>query len=294
MTSPNLKGMPLYVSTSCLDHCQGLSKMLSSFEKLGIRDIEIGVWQKDEKGLERFLKNHNLHFIVHQYFPPPEKPFNVNLASPSKGILKESVAQIKKSIGFCSDFGINFFSFHAGFRIDPDVSFKFNFNNIPNYERSFGIFKDSMAKIVGYAEKRKVKVAIENNVVSEYNLKDGRNQIFLMAEQGEFERLFREIPSNNLGILLDLGHLKVSANMLNFDRYKFIERLKNKVFAVHIHENNSRIDQHKEVENNSWCFEVINKYFSKKTIPLIMESRYDSVGELVKNKKLIEKEIKNA
>jgi len=263
------------------------------FEKLNIKNVEIGVWREDGKDYKKFFKNHNFNFIIHHYFPPPKKPFIINLASQNKKILGKSINQIKKSTDFCSNLNINLFSFHAGFRVDPDINLKFNFNNIPDYEKSFNIFKNSVQEIVKYAEEKNVRVAIENNVVSEYNLINGENKLLLMAELWEFKRLFREIPSENLGILLDFGHLKVNSHLLNFDRNKFIEGLKDKVFAVHIHENNGRIDQHRKLRKDSWCFKVINKYFKNKETPLVMEGKYSNIEELINNKNLIEKSLKN-
>lgn len=293
--------MSLYISTICLKQKMDLSKMLDLFKRLNLKNVELGVWEKVDRDCLELLKKNNFNFIVHHYFPPPKKPFIINLASSNKEILERSINQIKKSIDFCSSLNIDLFSFHAGFRIDPtgfrsnpNASFKFDLNkgNIPNHEKSFKIFKESVKKIVKYAELKNIKIAIENNVVAEYDLINRQNKILLMTELWEFERLFKEISSGKLGILLDLGHLKVTSNLLGFDRYNFIDKLKNKIFAIHSHENNGRVDQHKELKENSWCFEVIDKWFKNKKIPLVMESRYSNIEELINNKNLIEKSIK--
>ncbi len=286
--------MSVFVSTSSLNKKINLSGMISLFEKSGLKNIELGVWQKVDKKEFDVIKKSQCNFVVHQYFPPPESPFIINLSSPNKKILGKSISQIKKSIDFCRNFKIDLFTFHSGFRIDPDINFKFNYkkNSIPDYGTSFKIFKGAIKKIVKYAESKNIKLALENNVIEDHNLVKGKNLILLMVEYWEFEKLFKEVPSENFGMLLDLGHLNVSANILNFNKYEFIEKIKDRVFAIHFHENSGRKDEHKKIKKNSWCLKAINKWFQNKKIPLIMEGHYSSIKELTNSKNLIEKLLK--
>ena len=104
----------------------------------------------------------------------------------------------------------------------------------------------------------------------------------------DFEKLWERIPSENVGVLLDLGHLKVTSHWLGFDKYQFVERLKDRVFAIHLHENNGQLDEHKELDKTSWCFEVIGrKCFSG--IPIVVESFGPTVDQIVQQVRLIEK-----
>ena len=272
--------MSIYVSTSCLSSKYNYSQILDAYSNLGIKNVELGVCKDSTLDVAKLIKKHDFNYIVHHYFPPPKEPFIVNLASPDKQILRKSIDQMKNSIDFCADFDINFFSFHAGFRVDPDINLKFGFNNIPEYENSFNIFKESVEKIVDYAERMNVKVAIENNVLSEYNLIDGRNKLLLMCELWEFERLFDEITSKNLGILLDIGHLKVSSNLLMFDANKFIYKLKDKTFAVHVSENNGRFDEHRCPREGDWSLAIVNIYFKNRDVPIVLECKCNDEKEL--------------
>ena len=275
--------MSPYVSTSCLGNKYDFSQILDIYDEFGIKNVELGVCEDYGMDAVKLLEKHDFNYVVHHYFPPPKKSFIINLASQDKQILGKSIDQIKKSIDFCADFDINFFSFHAGFRADPDINLKFNFDNITEYETSFSIFKESIEKIVDHAERRNVKVAIENNVLSEYNLVKGQNKLLLMCESWEFERLFEEIRSKNLGVLLDIGHLKVTANLLKFDANEFIYKLKDKIFAVHIHENNGRVDEHICPTEGDWSLGVVDSYFRNSEIPIVLECKCNN-----------EKELKNA
>ena len=272
--------MSIYVSTSCLSNKYKFPQILDAYSNLGIKNVELGICKDSTLDVAKLLKKHDFNYIVHHYFTPPKEPFIVNLASQDKQILRKSIDQMIKSIDFCVDFDINFFSFHAGFRVDPDINLKFKFNNIPEYENSFNTFKESVEKIVDYAERMDVKIAIENNVLSEYNLSDGRNKLLLMCELWEFERVFNEIPSKNLGILLDIGHLKVTSNLLKFDADEFIDKLKDKTFAVHIHENNGRVDEHRCPREGDWSLAVVNSYFKNKDIPIVLECKCNNEKEL--------------
>lgn len=268
----------MYYSTSCLSDRYGLSQILDIYNDRGIKNVELGVCNEPDIELN-ILKNYDFNYIVHHYFPPPKYPFIINLASQNEQILNKSLFQIIKSIDFCADFGINLFSFHAGFRIDPDLNFKFTPENIPDYETSFNTFKESVVEIVDYAERSGVIVAVENNVIQDNNLVDGQNKLLLMCELWEFERLFNEISSDNLGILLDIGHLKVSSNVLQFDSEEFISKLKDKTFAVHIHENNGKVDEHRCIKKGDWSFDIVDRYFKNNDIPVILEfSLVNSVG----------------
>jgi sugar phosphate isomerase/epimerase len=272
--------MSIYVSTSCLSSKYDYSQILDIYSKLGIKNVELGIYKDSTLDVTKLLKKYGLNYIIHHYFPPPKEPFIVNLASQDEQIRKKSIDQIKNSIDFCADFDINFYSFHAGFRVDPDINLRFDFNNIPEYEDSFNTFKKSVEKIVDYAERRSVKVAIENNVLSEYNLIDGQNKLLLMCELWEFERLFNEINSKNLGVLLDIGHLKVTSNLLKFDANEFIYKLKDKIFAVHVHENNGRLDEHKCIREGDWSLDIVNSYFKNKDIPIVLECKCNDKKEL--------------
>lgn len=262
----------MYYSTSCLSDRYRLSQILDIYNKRGIKNVELGACNEPDIDLN-ILKNYDFNYLVHNYFPPPKNKFIINLASQNNEIRDKSVFQIIRSIDFCTDFGINLFSFHAGFRIDPDMNFRFrDRDNIPEYETSFNTFKESVLGIVDYAERSGVKVAIENNVIQEHNLVDGENKLMLMCEFWEFKRLFDEIRSDNLGILLDLGHLKINSNVLNFNREDFVSRMSNKTFAVHLHTNNGRVDEHKCIKRGGWELDMVYEYFYDR-VPIILECR---------------------
>ena len=64
-----------------------------------------------------------------------------------------------------------------------------------------------------------------------------------------------------VGLLLDLGHLNVSSKIMGFDRdlflYKYLEAFADKVFEVHLSENNGILDEHLAIKEKSWQLSAI-------------------------------------
>ena len=97
------------------------SQAIKYLKKNDIFSIELsgGKYSKNLiKQITSYRKKLNLR--VHNYFPPPKIPFVINLASDNKKILNKSISHIKKSILLVKKLGGDTYSFHAGFRLDPN------------------------------------------------------------------------------------------------------------------------------------------------------------------------------
>lgn len=282
--------MVIYVSASCLNS-NDLFSILDVYDRASFKNIELGSSnQYNDQIAYDALNKYDFNFLVHNYFPPPSESFVINVASQNKAILDRSLNQLRKTIDFCNRLGIELFSFHSGFRADPDTKFYFDPYTAVPYKKSMDTFIQSLVEINKHAENCGVKIAIENNVISDYNLINGKNELLLMCEHIEFEKLFEEITSDNIGILLDLGHLNVTSNLLGFDKYEFINRIEDKVFSIHVHDNNGKIDEHNGIKENSWCLEVIKRKCFK-GLPIILESAGLEIEEIIQNEKLLKKYI---
>jgi len=274
--------MAIYVSTLCLKNDGDLSDILDAYSRNGIKNVELGPFQRPIPEEIEF-KKYGFKYLVHHYFPPPLKPFIINLASQDEKILRLSKNQIKKSIDLCSKLGVELFSFHAGFRADPDLNYVFPKDNyITLYEKAFGTFVESVKEINNYAVNNGVRLAIENNVLSNNNLIKGKNELLLLCEAFEYEELWDKVRSNNLGVLLDLGHLKITSISLGFDRQGFIERVKDKIFALHIHDNDGKMDGHFRITDLSWCLDALRKY-DFKNVPVILEMSNLTIEQIVQD-----------
>lgn len=81
---------------------------------------------------------------------------------------------------------------------------------------------ERIRKIVDYARELNIKVAFENTKI-----------------KGYLEYVFDNIKNDNMGICYDAGHCHAHFD----DEFDFV-RFKNKIFAVHLHDNDKSDDQH--------------------------------------------------
>lgn len=262
---------------------------LGAYAAAGLKNVELGATHSYLEGLEAtVLKQFGLDFIVHSYFPPPREKFVVNLASQDDATLERSRKQIQRSIDFCQALGTDYFSFHSGFLVDPDEDFRFRAKGrAAPYERAFSTFMESLREIDSYAKQRGIRIAVENHGMPEQDLTDGKNMTYMFCEAWEFERLWETLPSRDIGMLLDLGHLKVAAQSLGFDREEFIDRVRRSVLSIHVHDNDGRADEHREVRDDSWCLDVLRRGgFSNARV--VLESRGLAIDRIMVQVRLLQ------
>ena len=79
----------IYISTACLKGKKDYPRVIGTFLKNGIKNIELtGVHPyKKMKSLEKtinYYKKKGANFTFHNYFPPPKKPIVLNYLSRKK------------------------------------------------------------------------------------------------------------------------------------------------------------------------------------------------------------------
>ena len=275
--------MSIYASTNCLKNPKNLISVLNKYEEAGIENVELGSVHEyfDVKELKKF----HFNFLIHNYFPPPRIPFNFNLASSDSLILKKSISLAQSAIDLCCDIESPLYTFHAGFTVDPPKLGKpLPRINVSDRDDAIEIFVDEVVKIVDYANNRGIKVAMEPNVVQKFNLIENRNDLCLFAEYKEIEKLFKILKKTSLGLLVDLGHTSVTSHWLNFDKDEFVEKCKDKIFAIHASNNNGLQDQHKSLTKDCWQISKLKEF---KHVPIILETMNLSVEEIKDNIKLV-------
>ena len=244
----------IYISTGGFNK-KSVIEVIKLLSKNNIRAFELsgGIYTEN---LELKLKklSSEYKFIVHNYFPPPQNPFVLNLASLNENIYQRSLNHIKKSIELASFIKSPFYSFHAGFLIDPKVkelgkTIKSNY--LYDRDKCLERFIYSLKLLSNYASKYKIKLLVENNVITESNLRKFGSNPLLMTDIKSTKELVESFDEN-LYFLVDVAHLKVSANTLNFDACSYLEIFKNKIGGYHLSDNNGLSDSNKEVSKNSW------------------------------------------
>ena len=269
----------IYVSTSCLPGEQPVSSRISVYQRHGLNAIELGAGVSvDETDLSK-IADVKAKFIVHNYFPPPSEAFVLNLASSDDNIRRKSLDMAMNAIDLAARIGASFYSVHAGFITDPTF---FNASNFVFPEPSgpdeassaMNRFAVSMKLVSDHAKSRGVGVLIENNVCTE----KCRGKLLLQSSE-EFISLFSILQPSHPGVLLDTGHLNVSAHTLGFDRMAFVNAIAHYVRAFHVHDNDGKNDTHQPIRPDSWVMDVLRRP-EFMDLPIIVEAKFNSVIEL--------------
>jgi sugar phosphate isomerase/epimerase len=267
----------IFVSTSCLRGTRDLQKILEVYSSNGIKNVELSGGLDCTSDAEWILRSHShLNFTIHNYFPPVSDPFIMNLASQDALIREKSVAVCKKAIDLCSQFHCRLYSFHPGFRVEKTLGLNFEIigDDLVSYEAAFGKFAISIEDISAYAKSRGVKMALENL--------EHKNEAYMMTSPEEFSCLHDVFPE--VGVLLDLGHLKIASNRLGFRMDDFIRTVQDNIQEVHIHENDGKEDLHWE-PLKSELMELLDKVDCK---TIVLESRNLSAERIILNLRALE------
>lgn len=244
----------LYVSTGGIAD-KPAWQTSQAFLEAGIRSVELSGGQYDRDNLARLkLMVDIVNFQVHNYFPPPEIPFVFNLASLDSETHRTSFEHAKKAIRWGIELDRPVYSFHAGFLLDPDVSeLGKRVGNRPLFDReqALVVFIESVNDLAEFARQEGARLLIENNVLSANNYRVFGANPFLVASADE-ARYVMENTSSNVHLLVDVAHLKVSANSLGFDPVAFLEECHTWIEAYHLSDNDGTRDSNEPIKLDSW------------------------------------------
>ncbi len=249
------------ISTGGYKKLSGL-EAIRYLKKNNIFCIELsgGKYSKNQINKITLFKN-KLNLKIHNYFPPPRRPFVINLATNNKKILKKSVDHIKKSILFAKEIGDNVYSFHAGFRLDPNfksLGKKIKKIDMISKKKALENFIKQTIKISKFAKKYKVNILLENNVITKKNMNRFKDNPFLLTNYLDVENFFKQMPKN-VKLLLDVAHLKVSANTEKLDPIKSLKKMNKYVMGYHFSENNGLTDSNQPFNKKAWFLPYIKK-----------------------------------
>jgi len=271
----------IYVSTTFIKDNQSFSVALKLLKSLNITNIEIGSNHIHEKK-KLDLKKYKCNFLIHNYFPVPEKKLIINIASQNERIRKSSISHIKKSIYFSKKNKAKLYTFHPGFISDPEStsSNKKNYDfiwkkklKINSNKKAWNNMIKSLKEIIIYSNKIKFPICIETQ--GSIKQKDK----LLMQRPNEFKKLFKLLKNYKIGINLNLAHLNLSSKAFNFNKERFISLIKDRIVAFEVSHNYGKIDNHLPLKLNTWYLKILNKNIFKK-IPIILEFRNSSLRDI--------------
>jgi sugar phosphate isomerase/epimerase len=222
-------------------------------------ELSGGKFSNDVPARLKILSN-KYAIALHNYFPPPKTPFVLNLASFRDDIVQASIGHITRAIDLSYAVGAKFYAFHAGYLIDPpasDLGKKISKQVINDRQQALEYFIERASTLAAYAESKGVKLLVENNVLSSANYKSFYENPLLMVDEDETHEIMNR-SHINLGLLIDVAHLKVSSNTLGFSAIDFLNSFYDSVSAYHFSDNLGLEDSNNEISGESWFWPNIN------------------------------------
>lgn len=280
--------MSIYYSTGGYKN-SNVEEVVNNLIDNGILQIELSGTNYVEDNIEKLSKlKKKVKFQIHNYFPPPKIPFVLNLASLDNEIYSRTIEHIYQALESCDALDANYYSFHAGFLCDIHVNElgkKIKNKKLQDRKESMLVFIERVLKVANKAKKYGINIMIENNVISKNNLIEFSSNPLLMCEAAECLKVVNDTP-DNIKLLVDVAHLKVSAKTLNFNPEEFLEKCNNITGGYHLSDNNGLADTNEKFDDKSWFWNKINKnskYYSIEVYGLDF-SEISSLNLLVKNK----------
>ena len=250
----------IFVSTAALGQPRRLWEILDATAAEGLDHVELGHCVVPEiavSDLIEKLRRRPETFLVHNYFPPFAGDLVLNLASPDKAIETESLTFVLDALELCSRLGVPFYSLHSGFLTDPIGFDGTSYILPPPGPREVGEanerFLENVATVLERAAELGLSLLLENSVCTQ----ELAGKLLLMHEE-EFVSFFETLAAPNLRLLLDTGHLSVTATTLGFDPVHFVDVVEPFVEAFHAHENDGDADLHRPV-SGGWILETLRR-----------------------------------
>ena len=228
---------------------------------------------------------------IHNYSPRPKDPFVLNLASQDKETISKSIKMIESNINLSSSLCSKYYSLHAGYASDikPEMlGKKITSQSYDCRKNTYDLFKERCKLISKKALKKGVRILIENNVVGKKNMDSGKSGLLFLSEIDEIYSFSVEMQKY-CGLLLDVGHLKVSARNYKFDLEKAILKIAPYVEGIHLSDNNGEEDTNEYIEKDFWFLPYFKLFTSLKYIGL--ETKPASNAKIIDMYSLIKSSI---
>jgi len=281
----------IYISTGGVKSQSAYATSIHLIEK-GISNIELSGGLHDAGMMRKLMElKKYASFHVHNYFPPPDEPFVLNLASLDERTGKVSIEHAKKAIRWAAKLGQNVYSFHAGFLIDPrveELGRRVQPRALFDRHESLMKFIDRVNYLDEYAQTLGVRILIENNVLSASNYRNFGSNPFLMTSADECIHVMCQ-TSDNVQLLVDVAHLKVSSFTLGFDPIGFLASCNDWIRAYHLSDNDGTRDSNERVDQGSWFWPYLKSDLDYYTL----EVYHLPVSELVQQPDLTFKSIRD-
>ncbi|MEM6904137.1 MAG: TIM barrel protein, partial [Pseudomonadota bacterium] len=247
---------------------KSVDQILQQAAMLGLKDIEWTAGTERVGNLDTVLPaacDQGFNFLTHNYFPPPETPFVLNTSAAESQDQQVLMDFVEQGLTLAQLVGAPCHSVHAGFAfsVSPDalgngLSLAEQARKAPmDREQAVEQMVDNCQVLADRAADLDLALLIENNVLApELYGELGYNPL-LGVTADELLTIISAINRPNVGLLLDVAHLKVSGQTLGFDCIDAIERLAPVMHALHLSDNDGSRDNNRPFDQDAWFMPLL-------------------------------------
>jgi len=266
----------VYISTSSIATRDVIESIMRLSEITG--NIELSGGAEYDENLPEMLiqvkREKSVQLLLHGYFPPPQTHFVLNFSDVSertRNFIRESISLVRL-------LSVPYYSIHGGFTRSYVARDNLLFDT---GEREFSL-KDMMENVNWFrTEFPDIKLAVENMYPN-----NGILDCAFLMHVDEIIWFMDTCP--DVQLLLDLGHLKISASLLGFDflaaASRIMELLGDRLVEIHLSENNGINDDHYIVPRSSEQVGVLERnrlLIHEYEINITIESRNETIDSLL-------------
>jgi len=272
----------IFISSSCVK-ANYIKESVYVLAESGFKNIELSggteYYTDFEIDLLRLRDKYELNYLLHNYFPPPQNHFVINLASLDQEVYECSIEHCKTAIELSKILGGKKYAMHAGFLVDirkEEIGSKITFTDLNDSKKAIQKMKEAW-EILKNTAGDQVELYLENNVYSKTNKKTFLNKNpFLFSN---YEGMLTLKNKLDFKPLLDLAHLKVSTNVLGLNFKDQIEQIIPYTDYLHLSGNDGFHDQNLGISDEIIMLEMLKKHgIRDRTITLEI---YGNMADLI-------------
>jgi sugar phosphate isomerase/epimerase len=282
-----------FISSSCFPKTS-ISEALEQGGALASKRVELSAphnYEPIEKinKIFRSYRQAGYEILTHNYFPPPIEDFVLNIATSNKHDYRLANQLVNNAIELSEVAGTSIYGLHAGYlypsACEKNGEFKFSGEKMC-YDEALNNACQFVNEVFEKFSTKKIRLLIENLFPG----KDDKHSLF--CSSNEMKDFFELVP-DQVGLLLDLGHLNITSNLWGINREELLSDIllnfADRIYEVHLSENNGELDQHKAVLEDSWQLSAIN--ILQKSVPnrllFCLEARNSNRDEIERSLRLI-------
>ncbi len=209
--------------------------------------------------------------LVHNYFPPPVKPFVLNWPRRTTRFARQASPSAAKPCGSPRSPERRFSACTADSRCrcvrNSSATMLRRPESAPaDRDAAAGTFVETVRDLATEAVALGIRLLLENNVVSEAHRRSGLAGSLFLSIPENIEDFFAEWTDLPVGLLLDVGHARVTGETLGVSPEEFFDRLSGRIEALHLSDNDGLADSNRPFTRDAWFLPHLARHSEKAAV----------------------------